>query len=321
MAEIAIIGAGMAGLAAGAALATAGHAVRVYEKSGGLGGRLATRRSPAGGFDHGAPGFTAAEPSFSAFLAAAARGGHTAPWPGGDATLLSTTPGPAHVGLPGASGAVRTFLGASAGHEELEIQRRTEVTAIAKAPSGAWQLGLSEGTAEAEHLLLAIPAPQAARLLATAGLSNAPVEAVIMAPRLTAMVAFEAPITAPEHLSPVLEKAIRETGKPGRAEGHDRWVLHATSAWSAENIEHEKDDIADALIAAFAESTGPLPTATYRAGHRWRYALTTAPLGQACHWDPEARLGFCGDWCLGDTVEHAFLSGNALASAVVKDLS
>ncbi|MEL6482156.1 MAG: hypothetical protein AAFQ75_11950, partial [Pseudomonadota bacterium] len=257
----------------------------------------------------------------AAFLAGAARGNHTASWPGGDAMLLSTTPGPAHVGLPGASGTVRAFLGPFPGLPEAQIQRRAEVTAIARAPNGSWQLALSDDTAEAEHLLLAIPAPQAARLLATAGLSNAPLDAVTMAPRHTAMVAFEAPIATPARLSPPLEKAVRESGKPGRTEGQDRWVLHATAGWSAEKIEHEKDDIADALIAAFAENAGPLPPAPYRAGHRWRYALTTNALGQPCLWDADARLGLCGDWCLGDTVEHAFLSGNALAAAVMAHLA
>jgi glycine/D-amino acid oxidase-like deaminating enzyme len=52
---IAIIGAGLAGIAAGRTLAAAGHSVVLFEKSRGLGGRVATRRTGAGAFDHGAP--------------------------------------------------------------------------------------------------------------------------------------------------------------------------------------------------------------------------------------------------------------------------
>jgi len=70
MAEIAIVGAGMAGLAAGRALAAAGHAVRVYEKSRGVGGRLATRRVDGFSFDHGAQYFRAPTAELAALAAA-----------------------------------------------------------------------------------------------------------------------------------------------------------------------------------------------------------------------------------------------------------
>ena len=53
--KIAIIGAGMAGLTAARLLNEAGHEVEVFEKSRGVGGRMATRRSEGGAiFDHGA---------------------------------------------------------------------------------------------------------------------------------------------------------------------------------------------------------------------------------------------------------------------------
>jgi renalase len=51
--------------------------------------------------------------------------------------------------------------------------------------------------------------------------------------------------------------------------------------------------------------------------HRWRYALVETPLGQACLWDDAARLGVCGDWCLGGRIEAAHDSGTALARAVL----
>jgi predicted NAD/FAD-dependent oxidoreductase len=54
MAQIAIIGAGMAGLAAAQRLTQHGHRVTVYEKSRGVGGRVATRRVDGCRFDHGA---------------------------------------------------------------------------------------------------------------------------------------------------------------------------------------------------------------------------------------------------------------------------
>jgi renalase len=54
MTDIAIIGAGMAGLVCAQQLSQAGYSIVVVEKSRGLGGRLATRRLHGTWADHGA---------------------------------------------------------------------------------------------------------------------------------------------------------------------------------------------------------------------------------------------------------------------------
>ena len=86
---VAVIGAGMAGAACAHGLALAGHAVHVFDKSQGPGGRMATRRfqwvergGQAGStrLDHGAVGITARTSAFKAFLADAIRVGDLAPW-------------------------------------------------------------------------------------------------------------------------------------------------------------------------------------------------------------------------------------------------
>lgn len=69
--KIAIIGAGIAGLAAGRELANAGHEVVVFEKSNGYGGRLATRYAGKGldvKLDHGISYLEARTPAFQKFI-------------------------------------------------------------------------------------------------------------------------------------------------------------------------------------------------------------------------------------------------------------
>ncbi|NJK46404.1 MAG: FAD-dependent oxidoreductase [Pleurocapsa sp. SU_196_0] len=56
--DVLVIGAGLAGLSAARDLARAGFAVRLLDKSRGVGGRTATRRIEGATFDHGAPFFT-----------------------------------------------------------------------------------------------------------------------------------------------------------------------------------------------------------------------------------------------------------------------
>ena len=47
--------------------------------------------------------------------------------------------------------------------------------------------------------------------------------------------------------------------------------------------------------------------------HRWRYARTTNPFGQEFWIDEGSQLAACGDWCLGNRVEDAFVSASRLA--------
>jgi renalase len=61
---VAIVGAGIAGLAAARQLSDAGMAVTVFEKSGDIGGRMATRTLGTMTFDHGVPSFGFKAPAF-----------------------------------------------------------------------------------------------------------------------------------------------------------------------------------------------------------------------------------------------------------------
>ncbi len=62
--HVAIIGAGLAGLTAARQCQAQGHQVTVYEKSSGVSGRMSTRQTELGGFDHGAQYFTASSDRF-----------------------------------------------------------------------------------------------------------------------------------------------------------------------------------------------------------------------------------------------------------------
>ena len=77
-ARVAVIGAGIAGLACARTLAQAGCEVTVFEKSRGFGGRMACRQTPFGTHDHGAQYFTVRDKRFEAALGIAA--GLCTPW-------------------------------------------------------------------------------------------------------------------------------------------------------------------------------------------------------------------------------------------------
>ena len=52
--HVAVVGAGMAGIACARTLVQAGHRVTLLEAEAAVGGRMATRDTPFGTFDHGA---------------------------------------------------------------------------------------------------------------------------------------------------------------------------------------------------------------------------------------------------------------------------
>jgi hypothetical protein len=109
----------------------------------------------------------------------------------------------------------------------------------------------------------------------------------------------------------------RDSSKPGRPAG-ERWVLHATPAWSEAHLADAPPEVTAVLHDAFAAVVGlALPPALHVEIQRWSHALVTTPVGEDCLWDAAAGVGACGDWCLGGRVEAAFLSGVALAGRVL----
>ena len=106
-ASVAIVGAGIAGLACAKELQTAGLAVQVFEKSRGLGGRSATRSASLSKFDHGAQFFTARSKNFLDWVDAGLQMGLIASW---QPRLRYEREEPQwYVGVPGMASLARVF--------------------------------------------------------------------------------------------------------------------------------------------------------------------------------------------------------------------
>ncbi len=308
--RIAIVGAGLAGLACATRLNEADHRVILFDKSRGAGGRMATRRlaTPCGeaGFDHGAQYLTAHDPGFQAQIRSWAEAGLVAPWPAAGADRF--------VGMPTMNAPLRQL---SAALDVRSLQRIDRLDPAA----GGWHLhgdGIAAGPYDA--VLVALPAEQAAVLLRDVEEDFAGRAAgTRSAPCWTAMAAFadRLPVAADvlRHRG-ALDWAARNSAKPGRT-GPEAWVLQAAPDWSTVHLEDAPDAVLQALLGMFAAAAGivvPAPLAA--SAHRWRYARSGAA-GEGLLWNPARRLGVCGDWLLGPHVECAWLSGRHLADAVM----
>ncbi|CAN5437079.1 hypothetical protein BH11PSE7_BH11PSE7_21900 [soil metagenome] len=333
----------MAGIACARTLVQAGHKVTVFEKSRGTGGRMSTRNSPFGTFDHGAQYFTVRDPRFA--LALQTVPGLCKPWSASTVRVLDTFGLVAAAGLPareshwvpspGMNALVKTWAQPLVDSGSIELE--TQVTRIERDAlnHAHWQLRTT-GEQDTQHVysgfdavVLAVPNPQAQNLLQNS--AQAPrlvreISRVQVAPCWTMMLAFpQASQPTMQHLGPQWNAArsthhriawlSRESSKPGRG-SIERWTVQASAAWSLEHLEDDGARVQAKLLKAFSEITGIRAEPSHVAMHRWRYAQTVQPLGKSHLWDATERIGAAGDWCLGHRVENAFVSGLELALAI-----
>ena len=86
---VAVVGAGVAGLACAQRLRASGRTVVVFDKGRRPGGRVSTRRHDGLQFDHGAQFFTARDPRFVQLVMRCEDQGQVARWGGPFATLAA----------------------------------------------------------------------------------------------------------------------------------------------------------------------------------------------------------------------------------------
>jgi predicted NAD/FAD-dependent oxidoreductase len=300
--RVAVIGAGIAGLTCGSALARAGFDVELFDKDERPGGRLATHRVDSLRFDYGAP-FLPAESTL------------------GQSWHLSDRDGPIkslRLGMPDMNTIARELA------RDVNVLRcGTQITGMTRL-QGRWHLGEMGGQVIGpfDWVALAVPAPQV-KLLAP--MLSSRVAAVRMQPCWTLMVAFGEKLPVDfdwvEFHDPVLASAVRESAKPGRVARPEAWTVYTTPAWSRAQFEQPAGRVAQALLHRFGEAMGfglALPRARYMTAHRWRFARVATPLGEDYVLDPQQHLALAGDWCVGDGVDAARRSGAMLGVALAR---
>lgn len=328
--QIAIVGAGISGLTAARQLQSQGHTVTIYEKSAGVSGRMSTRSTEFGGFDHGAQYFTAASDRFKKEIADWRKVGWVVPWESKLVSLDSGASKPAgrtskrFVPVPGMSS-----LGKQLAHG-LDVRTEQQVVALEKFEK-QWLLSvksefvpIAASAGPFDAVILAIPPEQATPLLQVHSVFAKKVGKVKLDPCWSLMLAFQTPLNLPYDGAWVEHSRLgwisRDTSKPDHRAG-ERWVCHATAAWSKEHLEDDAERVKEKLSKAFHEATGSPIQAIHTAAHRWRYAQAAEPLPEPCLWDVKQGIGVCGDWFAAGLdgtgrIESAFLSGLALVAEI-----
>lgn len=238
--RLAIIGAGIAGLACASRLARAGFAPIIFDKGRGIGGRMATKRIDQMRFDHGAQYVTAHDDRFAEVLSELQTQGAAAKWDdGSDRSRF--------VGVPGMSGLPRAL---SAG---LDVRQLAQVSAV-RSDAAGWTVQIDEELHHFDQVVITVPAPQLAGLLGQDHPFVAQAADVRFAPCLTLMAAIDAPAlfaSRRDEAGP-LAWIAHNGSKPGRPQGQvTAWVAQASPAFSAQYLEDDPAAITARMLPIF----------------------------------------------------------------------
>ena len=319
--EVAIIGAGVTGLAAASRLSPRNY--RIFEKSRGPGGRLASKRMDAVRADIGAQFFTVRDHRFQVAVDSAVAAGFVTQWQPNMGTFRDHQPiaSPDHqarfVGHPYMNSLGR-FLS-----QDIEIQTESRVQTIE--PDGdLFRLILtSQETLTADCVLVTAPVDQMVAMLQHFDVDQLG-SRFAMDPTWTTVLSVEEPLrgSAGESFDalfggdhPLFDFIAVENSKPGRQSNFI--VVHATPEWSTQHLESDPAEISELIREALSETFQV--TTQAKLSHRWRYARPTNPkfTAQKGIYQVSPNLWVAGDYLAGGRVEGAYLSGLEAAERIL----
>lgn len=334
MTDIAVIGAGMAGLVCAQQLTQAGYSVKVIDKSRGVGGRVATRRLFETKADHGASYIKPRDELSQRLINLLVQKGELEVWTDilhiqDNSSLAAHSPLPLPYTAPEGMNVIAKFLA-----QGLEIHRGERVNKISLDSHNQWHL-TSETNEEftVSSVVVAIPAPQAVTLLESLPenfLDNKFLEklrSVEYYPAITVMAGYPESSQLPEWKAitfknnPVLGWIGLDSSKrKNPAQPH--FVIHSSADFAEKYFESELQSVGQQILenAALGVNLPWLNNPQWMQVHRWRYAFPKTTLGYfSLAAQTSSPLVCCGDWCDGDRnhlIEAAMLSGSVAAEFI-----
>ena len=337
--DVAVIGAGIAGLTCAQQLHQAGYAVMVLEKSRGVGGRVATRRLPPTWADHGTCYLSPQDESFRQWVEWLVAQGILHIWTEqiyelttGGKLQAPIAPYPRYaspLGLTAIAKVLATGLAIEYGQRVRHLQPTGNTWHLTCASSGP---DASPLVIEAKAVVVAIPAPQAVALIQSEWDVNLydRLRTVEFAPCLSAIALYGAD---QQPAAPALGwQGVRVQGSDVAWIGLDSskqaqpslpvLVVQSTAEFAIRHLETaDLQPVGQQLLATASQLADWFCRPTLLQVHRWRYAFAIAPWPDPYLMATTPLPLFCtGDWCGGNRVESAWLAGQATAHSLNEQL-
>ena len=324
--KLAIIGAGLAGINLGNSLKDH-FKVKIFEKSRGLGGRMATRRSELFNFDHGAQYFRAKSISFKNFLKPLVNEGIIKPWISRHniykkseiyKTIILDKADPYYVAVP-AMNSITKYLA-----KDLDIEKDKRITRIKK-KNNKWQLTVDNDTdiGPFEWLVITAPAPQSAELLPKSLKIYKEINNIEMHSCYSLMLGttniFDLGFDSAKVFNQNIEWISVNSSKPGRSKNTCLTIITKPS-FARGNIDKTKELIIKKIVKETSSIIAfDLSIFEHKVLQFWRYGMALKKRnGLPFFLDKKNKIALCGDWCINNKVEGAFMSSNYLSKEIIK---
>ena len=315
MINIGIIGAGMAGITCANYLFSKGFEVTVYEKSRGLGGRMATKRINSElSVDHGVQYVNANTPAFKKYLDECISNGYAEHWSptGMDAQYLNQNN--IFVGVPGMNGLLKM------NSKKLNIKFSFKVDSIKKL-NKKWLVSFedSELKEQFDLLVFAIPPIQVCQIIQGEEALLQELSIVEIDPCWSLILITRNKLSCNDYNkfhSNSIASIVYNSSKPKRNKLSNSYIIHSSPNWTKQNLSLEKQEAELKIVNLLEEQLNQKIEIEFLKAHRWLFAQTKAPLGKSFLKNKDNNLFIGGDWCLGANVEAAFNSGLKIAEFI-----
>lgn len=314
MSNIALIGVGVSGLSFLSFINRKKFNIEIFEKSRGFSGRLSTRRTDCGKFDHGAQFFTIKNNIFKEFLLSNFSGSfkkYEPPIKYNNHGVLENFANSNHYYFKGGMSSFGKTLG-----KKINVSLNTKIKSIKKTSNKQWKLVFDDDNVSKEtfdYVVSSAPFDQTKDIY----LNNFSFDKKLaMRPCITLMIGFK---NFHDDVYPYqkfnddsdLDSLFYQNHKFVDNKLHC-WVIQAKAQWSINNFELPDEKIISELLSKLnIHFVQEKPE--FLKLHRWRFASTSKNKFENEIASNSDNLFAIGDWVSGGRVEGAFLSGYRLA--------
>ncbi|MEC7882850.1 MAG: NAD(P)-binding protein [Verrucomicrobiota bacterium] len=326
--KIAIIGSGISALTAARKLNNTAD-VTIFDKSKGIGGRIATRRADPFVFDHGAQYFLIKNNDFESFVSPFIERGIVKRWDAyfkefeGGKVIRERQWGQSfahYVGVPNMNAFCKSLA------ENLNIIKNSKIHQVIKSDIGLRlvddkniELGIFD------WVISTVPSKQAIDILPKNLNFIDEISSIKMSPCFTLMLGFENDLNLGFDAAMIHNELISwvsvNSSKPDRKSNYYSLVIQSTNRWADKNLNLDRNFVITKMISEASNIISrDLNKAVHKEVHGWHYA--NAPKRDlGVYIDYEMKVAACGDWCMHGRVESAYLSGKKTAEKVMEALA
>lgn len=310
--KIAIIGAGISGSTIAKKLSKFND-ITIFDKSRGVGGRMATRRTDIYNFDHGTQFFNINTSEFQSFCSVALDNSVIKEWQGKFAKIdnnvvsIVNDQNSYFVPVPRMNSFCKYII------KDLNVLLEKNIIKIVLI-SNKWSLITDKGEIfdNFDFLFITIPPEQALLLINDNFKYINTIKNIKMLSCFTLMLGLKKTIDVNFDYATVQGSILKSisfnNSKPLR-NANVSLVVHSSNEWSDDNIEEPIVFVKQKMLKDLREIIDlDLDEILHQNIHRWRYATSSIREGSRSFFDHDMFLGVCGDWCVDGTVEGAFVS-------------